>query len=354
MYTGVQYNSSKKGNSTCSLWQRKEENAAINWQGRSFWLAVSFKPSSSIRMYVRTYVHSVRIKDAWRLRNTTLHSCVAHHQFLFATLHRGTLSCQFVPGAVGWKHGGPRRGWSGGGGKKKRRYAWYDTAGGEQSRGGGVHLPLCFTFYCLPWIRPICIKRRTPPCRSVIHSLPGKSRDQTHTHTHIQTHSRHRVERRLATPFNSERFARSSLPLFCRRRRRGSREIFASQGASEVGRESRERVCRWYRGQSSANLSGTRTMRNLNVTWRPIKRKGEARGWVGSWKRGSNSWRKAISFLASFGDWNLINRRTQPGRFSLGIERTSKLQGRLSLSLSLSLFYSPILGSFSTDVNRSQ
>ena len=188
MYTGVQYNSSKKGNSTCSLWQRKEENAAINWQGRSFWLAVSFKPSSSIRMYVRTYVHSVRIKDAWRLRNTTLHSCVAHHQFLFATLHRGTLSCQFVPGAVGWKHGGPRRGWSGGGGKKKRRYAWYDTAGGEQSRGGGVHLPLCFTFYCLPWIRPICIKRRTPPL-SLGYSLAARkiARSDTHTHTHTNT-----------------------------------------------------------------------------------------------------------------------------------------------------------------------
>lgn len=217
---------------------KEEENAAIKWQGRSFWLAVTFKPSSSI-LYV-PYVTQCTYKRRVASEEYDAYTLVCAPG-CFATLRRGTLSCQFVPGAAGRKYtAGRERGW------KEKEEVRLVRHGGKG--GGEVHLPPLLYILLLA-VNSTDLHKETnapPLCRSVIHSVPGKSRDQTHTHTESEG-ERDDLPDLL------------SLPLF---RRRNFRE-----GASEVRRD-REReslsLVSWTK--CSTNLPGTRTMRNLNVT----------------------------------------------------------------------------------------
>lgn len=164
------------------------------------------------------------------------------------------------------------------------------------ARHGGKSLPPphtlstythCFTFYCLQWIRPIYIKRRreTPTLTPRLFSSRAENRARRSGREPFDSLSSRERKRRIFAQTLAER----------KRKKEGSKE---ETGLSR-GTRTKRRVCE---------------ARGLCETRAKLCGEGEARGWVGP-ENGSNSWRKAISFLPErvLRDWNLINRWTTVG-----------------------------------------
>lgn len=182
-----------------------------------------------------------------------------------------TLSCQFVPGAQGVK---TRRGRERKIGGMRRRLA--------RCGGNPPYPPThCFTFYCLPWIRPIYIKRRRDAHvnSSVILLARGGRRESREK----KWPGAFRPIHRFPDPFP-----------------RAERRIFAQT----LGEGKKK-------GEEETGLSrGTRTKRRVCEARGLCETRAKLRGWGGrgAWVGGA---RKRIEFMT---EGNFVSGRARPSR----------------------------------------